>query len=273
MPEGPEIRIAADEIEAVLIKRPVTEVFFAFRRLKKYQKVFRGHKVKRVETRGKAMLTRFDNDLVIYSHNQLYGKWMTASSGVQPDTSRQLRLAIHNSRASAFLFSASDIEVIEAKNVDSHPFLKKLGPDLLSQTPTVPALIKRLRLTQFRNRQLSGLLLDQGFVAGLGNYLRAEILYFSGIYPTRRPADLSDTEIKKLATNIVKLTLRSYKTRGIINPPSLVKKLKTKGKKTRAQNRFSVFQREGESCYSCGAKITRMDSGGRHIFLCPRCQD
>lgn len=272
MPEGPEIRIAADEIEAVLIKRPATEVFFAFSRLKKYQKKFQGHKVKRVETRGKAMLTRFDNDLVIYSHNQLYGKWMTSTSGVQPDTSRQLRLAIHNNSASAYLFSASDIEVLEAKNVDSHPFLAKLGPDLLSQTPTVPALIKRMRLKQFRNRQLSGLLLDQGFAAGLGNYLRAEILYFSGIYPTRKPADLSDAEIKKLATNVIKLTLRSYKTRGIINPPSLVKKLKTVGKKTRAQNRFSVFQREGDPCYTCRSDIIRMDSGGRHIFFCPQCQ-
>ncbi len=272
MPEGPEIRIAADEVQSVLVRRPTTSVFFAFAHLKKYQKKFKGSRVRRIETRGKAMLTRFDNDLVIYSHNQLYGKWMTSTSGVRPETSRQLRLAIHNSKAAAFLYSASDIEVLKAADVDSHPFLARLGPDLLSQTPTVPALIKRMREKKFRNRQLSGLLLDQEFVAGLGNYLRAEILYFSAIHPTRRPADLDDAEIKRLSGNIIKLTLRSYKTRGVINPPTLVKRLKTQGLTTRAQNRFSVFQREGEPCYRCSDTITRMDSGGRHIFLCPQCQ-
>jgi len=267
MPEGPEIRLAADEIEAILKNRKTTDVYFAFPKLKKFQKKLNGEKVKRVETRGKAMITHFSNDLAIYSHNQLYGKWMTAAAGEAPDTGRQLRLAIHNAKASAFLYSASEIEVLKASDVDSHPFLIKLGPDLLSQTPTVAQLTKRLTEKKFARRQLSGLLLDQGFVAGLGNYLRAEILYFAKINPEMRPVDLTATEIRRLAGLIIKLTLRSYRTRGIINPPTLVRELKARGAKTRAQHRFSVFQREGEPCYDCDTTILRMDSGGRHIFF------
>ncbi len=100
MPEGPEIRLAADAVEEALRGRKTTDVFFAFKDLKRFESRLRGSLVRRVETRGKAMVTLFDNDLAIYSHNQLYGLWKTSSASDLPDvlanTSRQLRLALHN---------------------------------------------------------------------------------------------------------------------------------------------------------------------------------
>ena len=73
MPEGPEIRLAADRIAAVLVDQPIVEVTFGQRRLKRFEPRLTGQVVTAVETRGKAMLTRFDNGLTLYSHNQLYG--------------------------------------------------------------------------------------------------------------------------------------------------------------------------------------------------------
>jgi len=272
MPEGPEIRLAADEIESVLKGRKTKEVWFAFKDLKKYQKQLTGAKVRSVQTRGKAMLTVFDNELVIYSHNQLYGRWMTAQAGRQPDTGRQLRLAIHNAKASAFLYSASDIEVLKASQLDAHPFLARLGPDLLSEQPSPSALVERLESERFRKRQLAGLLLDQGFVAGLGNYLRAEILLHAGVHPKRRPVDCDRNELKRVATQTVKLTQRSYQTGGIINAPKLVKELKAQGLTKKEEHRYSAYRREGKPCYHCGTSIERIDAGGRHIYFCPGCQ-
>ena len=85
-----------------------------------------------VETRGKAMLIHNDNDLSIYSRNQLYGRWYIRKRHSYPRTCRQLRLAIHNARKSALLYSAPDIEVLEPAQIETHPFLSKLGPDVLS---------------------------------------------------------------------------------------------------------------------------------------------
>jgi endonuclease-8 len=151
------------------------------------------------------MLTCFENDWVIYSHNQLYGRWYICPSGELPDTARHLRLAIHNNHYSALLYSASDIEVMAVGELEQHPFLARLGPDILSDRPDAGHIVDRLRSRQFRNRQLAGLLLDQGFLAGLGNYLRAEVLHAAGLHPLRKPADCSDRQLQKLARNIIKL--------------------------------------------------------------------
>ena len=70
MPEGPEIRRAADRIAAVLEGETAERVRFGLPQLKRHEKRLTGRIVKSVTTRGKAILTRFDNDLTIYSHNQ-----------------------------------------------------------------------------------------------------------------------------------------------------------------------------------------------------------
>ena len=71
MPEGPEIRLAADEIANAIVGKPTVEVTFAFPQLKQYEPMLTGAMVTSIDTFGKALLTRFDNALNIYSHNQL----------------------------------------------------------------------------------------------------------------------------------------------------------------------------------------------------------
>lgn len=75
MPEGPEIRRAADSLEAAIKGKPLTDVWFAFPQLKSFESRLIGEKVTHLETRGKALLTHFSNQLTLYSHNQLYGVW------------------------------------------------------------------------------------------------------------------------------------------------------------------------------------------------------
>jgi len=272
MPEGPEIRIAADMIAAVLVNRVATEVKFSFAHLRRYQKYLNGQRILRVQSRGKAILVCFDNDWVIYSHNQLYGRWAVDSRGQLPATSRQLRLAIHNRAGSAFLFSASEIEVMRVDELQRHPFLSRLGPDILNEGPDTELIVRRLNCKRFRNRQLAGLLLDQGFLAGLGNYLRAEILTLARLHPLRKPSQCSPAELTNLANQIIRITRRSYRTRGITNPPRIVAKLKSEGKKSRAEFRFNTYDRAGEPCHYCASEIKCINAGGRKMYYCPTCQ-
>ena len=76
MPEGPEIRRAADSLEAAVQGEPLTDVWFAFPQLQVYQAPLVGQRVTHIETRGKALLTHFSGGLTLYSHNQLYGIWI-----------------------------------------------------------------------------------------------------------------------------------------------------------------------------------------------------
>ncbi|QSS99998.1 endonuclease VIII [Pontibacillus sp. ALD_SL1] len=271
MPEGPEIRRAADEVEKALQASMVLEVSFAFEVLQEYESLFANSEVVRVDTKGKAMLIRFNNGYTIYSHNQLYGKWYVRKSYNYPKTNRQLRLAIHNEKKSALLYSASDIEVLRDEEVDFHPFISKVGPDLLNEHVTVKDLTERFTSNRFCKRKWTSLLLDQAFLAGIGNYLRSEILFVAGIHPELRPIDCTTHQIEKAAEAVITLMDRSYKTGGITVDAHLAERLKAKGEK-RSQYRHFVFNREGKPCRVDGTEIRKITAASRRCYYCPTCQ-
>lgn len=271
MPEGPEIRLAADELASALVGHVAQEVWFAFDQLKKYEALLSGVVVTAVTSRGKAMLTQFANGYTIYSHNQLYGKWRVHPAYSYPDTNWQLRLAIHNRTSSALLYSASDIEVWPSGELDEHPFLRKLGPDLLDHSTTVELVAGRFADQKYRRRRLTSLLLDQGFLAGLGNYLRSEALFVARVHPTLRPMDCTPTQIEALANATVALTRQSYQYGGVTNDLALAQTLKEQGLPY-PDFRFWVFNRDKRPCWVCQTPIIKEEMGGRRLYYCPNCQ-
>ena len=109
MPEGPEIRRAADQLAEAMVGKPLTDVWFAFPQLKTYEPALMDATINAFETRGKALLTHFSNGLTLYSHNQLYGVWRVVPTGTQPNTTRQLRVRLATADKTILLYSASDI--------------------------------------------------------------------------------------------------------------------------------------------------------------------
>lgn len=271
MPEGPEIRRAADRVARVLVDHVVEEARFHVPELARRGRRLAGHIVTAVDTRGKAMLTHFDNGLTLYSHNQLYGRWYTVRRPRMPQTERQLRVELHTATHSALLYSASDIEILTDTQVAGHPFLSRIGPDVMDPDLTAAQVLQRLVSPEFRRRRIGSLFLDQAFLAGIGNYLRSEILFVSGVHPAQRASDLAGSELEKLSNNAVRVARRSYRTGGVTVVPSLERMLKDKGQSFE-QRRFYVFGRDGERCHLCGKKIERLTVGGRNLFLCSGCQ-
>lgn len=271
MPEGPEIRRQADSLAGVLNDECCENIEFGLPRLEGYVNTLRGASILRATSRGKAMLIHFKKGYSIYSHNQLYGRWQVVDSPRRPTTSRQLRLAIDTPKGSALLYSASDIEVMPTAELSSHPFLSRLGPDVLDESTTDSVIEERLTSTEFSRRQLASLLLDQHFLAGLGNYLRSEILFYASLMPSRKPSELSISEINKLSRVIKEITICSYKTKGITVPEKVYQALANQGAGFE-QARFAIFDKEGEACLVCGESIKRENRGERRIYFCSQCQ-
>lgn len=272
MPEGPEIRIAADRVHEAIGRGRLRQVSLLVPSLKQFEKTLAGQKVTRIDTRGKAMLTRFSGGLTMYSHNQLYGRWYTTKPGEDPQTTRSLRVALHTAKGSAWLFSATDIEILNADQLTRQPFLLRLGPDILDATLTEAKIVERLEDRRFAGRALASLYLDQRFLAGNGNYLRSEILHFAGLAHDWRPRDLTAAQRKRLARVTLALARRSYKTRGLTNPPKTVAALKRKGWRYE-RHRFAVFGRAGQACHTCRSKIIKTVVGSRRLYYCPTCQE
>tara|TARA_R110001599_G_scaffold5771_1_gene28750 strand:+ start:353 stop:1177 length:825 start_codon:yes stop_codon:yes gene_type:complete len=271
MPEGPEIRRAADRVEQQIGGRVIEKAWFAFPELASQADSFIGVQVARVDTRGKAMLIRFADERVLYSHNQLYGVWKLHSEDKPPSTKRTLRVRLTAEGRCASLYSASDISLWHSHNLAEHPFLARLGPDLLSQEVTSADVLERLQLKRFYKRSLGALMLDQGLVAGLGNYLRSEILFFTQLPASARPVDLTPKQQQSLARSIIETTRRAYQTAGVTNAEAWIEQAKAAGE-SRKQWRFAVFDRAGLQCHRCGSVIERQMVGSRRLYYCPHCQ-
>ena len=296
MPEGPEIRRAADQISTVLMGQQLERVYFApdsFPKLERRSKELVGQRVVRIDTHGKAMLTRLDGGKTIYSHNQLYGRWRVCPRGTLPDTKRSLRLALHTAEHSALLYSASEIELLSADEESNHPFLSRLGPDILDRDLDWMTLRDRATSPEFRRRSLAALYVDQHYLAGIGDYLRSEILFAARLNPWSKPGELTSQALSRLSRQTLAIAKRSYRTGGLTNPPRLITRLRAQWLLTHNQSdseagcstssrqkqcvdkeaiRFAVFRRGGKPCYTCGTAIERTNVSSRALYYCPACQ-
>jgi len=271
MPEGPEIRRAADRIAAALMGGKIRDVKLTLPSLRRSRKCLVGARVTAVDTRGKAMLTRFDNGLTLYSHNQLYGRWYVTRRGSLPKTGRSLRVALHTDTHSAWLYSATEIELLDAAGIERHPFLLKLGPDVLNPLLRPTDICTRLEAPRFRRKALATLYLDQRFLAGIGNYLRTEILFTAGLHRSLRPDDLDPASRMRLARATLTVSRRAYRLAGVTVTRKMAESLKKSGQRY-GEYRHWVFDREGEPCRVCGTAVEKHNAGGRSVFACGECQ-
>ena len=270
MPEGPEVRRSADKIERAVANKPL-RCIFEYPVLEAVSKQFEGVTLISIDTYGKAFVLNFSNDLCIYVHLQLYGRWKTGRLQSYKESRRTRRLKLESDTHYAALYSATDIEILTPKEVPTHRFIQKLGPDLLKKGYTTSHISRRLGKSTFARRTLGALLLDQSVFGGLGNYLRSEILFRSNLLPSRKLNSLSKEERTLLAKMIHETTHRAYKTAGITLDDKWVQIAKDNGWR-RGRYRHFVFDREGDACWLCDSTIVKVQVAGRRLYYCPTCQ-
>lgn len=136
---------------------------------------------------------------------------------------------------------------------------------------TAGQLAERLGSVSWRNRQLGYVLTDQSFVAGLGNYLRCEILFSTRLHPGSRSNTLDNHKLEELGCTILALAHQSYRTGGITNKLEQAQQLMSQGASFE-EARFRVYRRQGLACYECGARIESISQAGQTCYYCPVCQ-
>lgn len=137
----------------------------------------------------------------------------------------------------------------------------KLGPEPLDTTLTTQDFFERLTS---HKRQLKPLLLDQSFLAGLGNIYTDEALHRAKLHPLRSSNTISEEEAGQLL-----VAIRNVLQEGIQRNGASIDWVYRGGD---FQNYFCVYQRTGEACPVCGTTIERIMVGQRGTHLCPQCQ-
>ena len=271
MPEGPEIRRSADRVSKRLSERNLSSLRLLYPPISEFESLLDTSRIESVTSRGKALLIRFDKGLSLYSHSQLYGRWTVNKVSTKMRWNRSLRAEFVADGYAVRLWSATDVEILPTQNEEEHPYILKLGPDVLDRNTTPDLIVERLVSSKFSKRRASSLMLDQSFVAGLGNYLRSEILHQARIHPSSRPKDLSSDAISRWGLLTKAVSVRSYESKGLTVSDELAQRRKGMGEKRRSY-RHSAFCRNGLDCHECGSTIVRIRVSGRRLDMCPSCQ-
>jgi len=145
--------------------------------------------------------------------------------------------------------------------VDEQSVLGDLGPEPLDETLSAEAFFQRLH--RYR-RQLKPLLLDQTFLAGLGNIYTDEALHLAGLHPMIVSSHLNEAQCAKLL-----IAIRQVLREGIARQGASIDWVYRGGD---FQNYFRVYQRTGKPCPVCAAPIERFMIGQRSTHFCPVCQ-
>jgi endonuclease-8 len=271
MPEGPEIRRAADKLGKALIGKRIEHSNLPYATFSGREHLIQDQVVIDVTSQAKAMLIRFENGWTMYSHNQLYGRWTVNLVTTESKMRRTLRAELCTDKHAVRLWSATDIDLIPTAEEPLHAFLSRLGPDVLDARVKVQTLYQQLISKKCFRKKAATLMLDQRSFAGLGNYLRSEILFASGVHPDDRPCDLDESRLKAWAVAIKSVTVQAYETGGVTVPQEVAKAGKERGEPRRTWRHYA-FCRNERPCLKCGTLIVRLRYGGRRLDHCPHCQ-
>ncbi len=141
---------------------------------------------------------------------------------------------------------------------------EKFGPEALEINLKTFSVLLSKRL----NSRIKPLLMDQKFIAGIGNIYSDEILFAAKVHPLRRVKTLGKKEIGDILKNIRKILKEAIRRHG----SSVRDYFDAYGEKGDYAKYHKVYQKEGEKCLRCGAIIARIKIGGRSAHFCPKCQ-
>ena len=152
---------------------------------------------------------------------------------------------------------------------DPDEVLGALGPEPLARTFTARVLIERLNK---RNLQLKPLLLDQTFIAGLGNIYVDEALWDAGLHPEKSAQTVTTKQAQRLHRAIRKVLRRGLQNLGTTLGTGETTFYSIARNKGRNRDALKVFRRTGEPCPRCKHTIKRLIVGQRSTHICPECQ-
>jgi formamidopyrimidine-DNA glycosylase len=263
MPELPEVETIRRDIEPFVRNRAIKAVKVVRAKnvlkgigAKGLEKALKGQRIERVERRGKFLIFKLASGNCLIIHLGMTGRILKA-----PD--RFVKVAFNLSNGRSFYFS--DIRMFgKISFSQTYPVLK-LGPEPLADDFT-PARFREM--LEGRGGNLKALLLNQKFLAGVGNIYVSEALYLAGISPKRRAGSLKFAGVIKLHKALRKVLSEGIKYRGT----SVSDYQDASGRPGGYQHRLRVYDQAGRPCKKCKGPIRRIMIGQRSTFFCPRCQ-
>jgi formamidopyrimidine-DNA glycosylase len=280
MPELPEVEtvvrglretIAGSTIIQVRLYAPPTSIVVSpSLNGTSFERILTGRTVNAVSRRGKNIIISLSNDVTLWVHLKMTGRFLELPPDtprnkhdlilfdfIRPESRGHVHLRFNDYRRFGRLRIYPDHELWAQDG------LSELGPEPLEITAE-----EFLELCLRRSRMIKPALLDQSFIAGIGNIYADESLYFAKIHPRRLTTSVSRAKLIELHRQLQRMLKKSIRLMGTsVNTYSGVN-----GKPGTFQHYLKAYGREGEPCQFCGRPLVREKIGSRSAVYCRNCQ-
>ena len=286
MPELPEVEVVKKSLERKLKNLTIKRVNISNNKLrykidnKKFNKI-ESQKITSIQRRSKYLLINLNNGTTILAHLGMTGKFFIIDHNKKHKTSFYYSLKKNDSKHDHLTFFFNKkikliyndvrkfgfIKIFRSKDVFKCKHLVSLGPEPLSSNFNYTYFDKYILN---KKTKIKDLLMDQNFIAGLGNIYCNEVLFLCKINPIRSVKKINREEIKR----IIKFIKKILKQAIFLGGSSIKNFASTEGQGGNFQQKFNVYGRDQSSCNKpkCSGTIKKVYTSNRSSFFCPKCQ-
>ncbi len=270
MPELPEVETVKNELIPLVVGRRITGVTLAWEGIVKEPSVEEfcsriiGQEITAIIRHGKYLFFHLSNQDFLLIHLKMTGSLIVSQD--PPEPLKFVRAVIHLDNATSIYFRDPRKFGMMRVVKDTASVRAKLGPEPLEESFSPQLLANRLAN---RTAPIKALLLDQKFIAGVGNMYADEVLHAAGINPWRPGGSLTRPEIKRIHHEIRRILWTAIENKGA----SVDTYFRPDGSEGSAHYEFKVAHGlGGKTCSGCGGPIERVVVRNRGTYLCPKCQ-
>ena len=285
MPELPEVETVKRGLEKLIVGHRILDVKVTNEKSFQTtpddtQQFLLNAKVRQIRRRAKVLLIDLSTDYSLVIHLKMTGQIVFRGQenwgGGHPNNSfieelpnRTTRVEFDSSNGKLFFNDQRKfgwIKLLPTTQVEDLDFVKKLGPEPLSDNPQ-NEFLKRAR--RRNNSVIKAVILDQSVIAGIGNIYADEALWIAKVHPETRTRDLSDSQLLEILDSAIQVMTKSIDAGG----SSMKNYIKADGSRGDYLEKFAnVFSRDGLACPRCGHEIVKIRVAGRGTHICPTCQ-
>lgn len=274
MPELPEVEHVTRALQRLVAGRSIETAELRRARLapdtipSKFASDLAKASINFVHRRGKHILFDLNNARTLIVHLRMSGRFMLLTPD-HPDPkfthavfyfADQTRLIFQDQRHFGLMKIVRTNKLYEAKE------LAKLAPEPFSDEFSASYLSNTLKSS---GRVIKEVLLDQTKICGVGNIYASEAMFRAGISPRRRASNVPKARVGPLFESIVAVLTEAIEAQSLVTPDPVVI---GEGVYGVSDERWQVYDREGDACPTCTTAIRRIRQGTRSTYFCPKCQ-
>ncbi|MBY6035748.1 DNA-formamidopyrimidine glycosylase [Fictibacillus nanhaiensis] len=267
MPELPEMETYRIFLNHNIINKPISKVEInreksINRSVSDFIAQVQGKAVTKVKRRAKHLIFELNSCQYLLLHLMLGGWMFLGNENNAPDRTKQVILSFGELKLYFIGLRLGYLHLVSKEELDNK--LKDLGPEPFDMR--IADFVERISK---KKGALKPLLVNQRFLAGIGNCYSDEICFEARLKPGKKADELSRNQIHALFNAIKPLLRKAIELGGYMDHPMFEGDQKTGG----YNNSLLVYGREGKGCYRCGTQIEKMEISSNKSFYCPSCQE